>query len=129
MDVKSTKKCWTEESGPGVDGWIRRWAHFASSYGHLLLVMSRSFGFGSLLWTKAGISYSKAIIGYDSWLKDMIKGACIIGTRLAACFFWTCTKVGGDRRRGSVLGRKDMGAAGQHEKALSSGRGQPCVVI
>ena len=50
-------------------------------------------GQGNPSWTKASLSYAMAIMGLiDVWTNERNHdGACIVGTRLAACF-WIHTK-------------------------------------
>ena len=96
MEVKSSK-CWPQDFGPGVDGWNRRRAYLEA-----LWLFSTGdepiFGYGSPFWTKAGLPYAMAIMDMiERWTNERNDdGACIIGTRKAACF-WIHTKSGGDR--------------------------------
>ena len=48
---------------------------------------------GNPVWSKAGISYSMAIMDMiDGWAKEQNdNGACIFETHVAA-YFWSCTK-------------------------------------
>ena len=50
-------------------------------------------GYGSPFWTKPGLSYARAILDImERWTNERNDdSACIIGTRLAACF-WIHTK-------------------------------------
>ena len=97
---------WQQEYGPGADGWNRRRAYLEA----LWLFPTGDepiLGYGGPFWTKAGLSYGMAILDMiDHWTNERNDdGACIIGTRLAACF-WVHTKAGGDQIQGSFLVRE-----------------------
>ena len=83
---------WQQEYGPGVHGWKRRRAYLEALW--LFAVGDEPIlGYGSPFWTKAGLSYAMAILDMiERWTNERNDdGACIIGTRLAACF-WIHTK-------------------------------------
>ena len=97
---------WPQEYGPGVDGWNRRRANlealwlFATGDEPIL-------GYGSPFWTKAGLSNAMAILDMiERWTNERNDdSACIIGTRLAACF-WIHTKAVEIEIKAVVLGRE-----------------------
>ena len=105
MEVKSSK-CWPQEYGPGVEGWNRRRAYLEAPW--LPATGDETIlGYGSPFRTKAGLSYAMAIMDMiERWTNERSDdGACILGTRLAACFR-IHTERGGDRTQGSCLGRE-----------------------
>ena len=110
MEVKSSK-CWPQEDGPGVDGWNRRRVYLEA-----LWLFSTGdepiLGYGSPFWTKAGLTYAMATMDMiERWTNERNDdGACIIGTRIAACF-WIHTKAVEIELKEVFWGEKEKGAA------------------
>ena len=110
MEAKSSK-CWPQEYGPGVDGWNRRRAFLEALW--LFATGDKPIlGYGSPCWTKAGLTYAMAIMDIiEHWTNERNDdGACIIGTRMAACF-WIHTKAVEIEIKAVFWGEKEKRAA------------------